>query len=57
MDGEKEFKRALEKAHLYGLLAEYYKYRDSELYTHYYKKHFKYTRKVAGMAWGTGGRL
>lgn len=57
MDGKKEMKRALEKAHLYGLLAEYYKYRDPELVMHYYQKHFKYTHKVAIMARGTEGRL
>lgn len=54
MDTKKEFKRALEKAHLYGLLAEYYKYRDPELHVHYDKKHDKYKRKVAGMTWSMG---
>lgn len=56
MDGKKEMKQALEKAHLYGLLAEYYKYHDPELVIHYYQKHFKYTRKVAVMAWNSAGK-
>lgn len=51
VDPKKELKRALEKAYLYGLLAEYYKYRDTELSIHYNKKHDKYARKVVGKTW------
>ncbi|MDA8353344.1 MAG: hypothetical protein M0Z65_09230 [Firmicutes bacterium] len=50
MDVKKEFQQALEKAHMYGLLAEYYKYQDAELYMYYHRKHCVCTQKVAGMA-------
>ncbi|PTX64801.1 uncharacterized protein DUF4397 [Melghirimyces profundicolus] len=52
-----EFKRALEKAHMYGLLAEYYKFRDPDLYMYYYQKHYKYTKKVAALARGADTRM
>ncbi|SMO50968.1 DUF4397 domain-containing protein [Melghirimyces algeriensis] len=56
MDFKREWKRVLEKAHMYGLLAEYYKYRDPDLFMHYYRKHYKYTKKVAGMTRQMRGR-
>ncbi|MDR6225127.1 DUF4397 domain-containing protein [Desmospora profundinema] len=49
MDHSRELKRYLEKAQMYGLLAEYYKYSHPEWHVHYYKKHLRYTRRVAEM--------
>jgi hypothetical protein len=47
MDYGRELKRCLEKAQMYGLLAEYYKYSNPEWHVYYYQKHIRYTRRVA----------
>lgn len=38
-----------EKASLYGMLADYYKYMDPERHAFFYQKHFHYVRKTAAL--------
>ncbi|MFC4076802.1 DUF4397 domain-containing protein [Salinithrix halophila] len=47
MASKEEMRRWIEKAYRYLLLADYYKYMDPDAHIHFYRKHFKYARKVA----------
>lgn len=41
-----KLKYHMEKANLYGMLANYYEHIDPEKHIHYYKKHFYHEQKV-----------
>lgn len=49
--------KLLQKASLYGTLAMFYEHIDPEKHIYFYKKHFKYEKKLVHLYWKLHSRM